>query len=265
MATSVYADHPFKLMPTPAYLKSKDPNAAKLDMFDELASEMALVHNALLRGLNSIYLQAPHIVPADEKSFITYIRGWYHTLHTHHKGEESDMFPAIEELAGEPGIMATNREQHHAFEDAVDSLKKYIDAVDQGKEKYSGPKVVELVDKFGAILVQHLEDEIQTLLGLRKYGEEKMAKLMAVVHEEGQKGMKEVGLVGLVWIWANIDFEFEDGRWTNWPPAPAPVRFLVSQVIWRIHGGMAKFGAADRQGKMKPLYALSKGPQSEKK
>jgi hemerythrin-like domain-containing protein len=234
------------------------------DMFDELASEMALVHNAILRGLNSIYLQAPHIVPADEKSFVSYIRSWYHTLHTHHKGEETDMFPAIEELAGEPGIMATNRDQHHAFEGAVDRLKKYIDAVEQGKEKYSGAKVVELVDSFGEILVQHLEDEIQTLLGLRKYGEAKMAKLMQVVAEEAQKGMKEVGTAGLVWVWANIDLEFEDGRWTDWPPAPAPVKFVVSQVLWRMYGGMAKFGAVDRRGKMRPLYALSKGAENEK-
>ncbi|KAK0611867.1 hypothetical protein B0T14DRAFT_441274 [Immersiella caudata] len=263
MGPSVYADHPFKIMPTPTYLKSLDPNGGQPDMFDDLASEMALVHNAVIRGLNSIYLQAPHILPADETSFLSYIHNWSNVLHIHHKGEETDLFPAVEKMAGEPGIMATNSEQHHTFETVVESLKKYVDAVSEGREKYSGTKVIELVDGFGEILAQHLEDEIQTLLALRKHGE-KMTDLMTVVAKEAAKGMKEVGTAGLVWVWANIDSEFEDGRWTDWPPAPGPVRFLVSNVFWRFYGGMAKFGAVDRHGRMKPLYALGKGTQGEK-
>jgi hypothetical protein len=57
---------------------------------------------------------------------------------------------------------------------------------------------------------------------------------------------------------------FGEGRWSHWPPAPAPVKFLVSTLLWRIHGGIAKFSAVDRQGKMRPLYAVPTEAKSEK-
>lgn len=264
MASSIYADHPFKMMPTPTHLKSQDPSAGKPDIFDALASDMTLVHNGISRGLNSIYLQAPHILPSDEKAFLQYIQGWCHMVQVHHKNEETDFFPAIEEMAGEKGIMEANLEQHHAFEGGLEKLRGYVDAVVKGEEKFDGKKVVGLIDGFGEVLMRHLEDEIQTLLGLRKYGAEKMGRVMEKAGEEAEKGMKEVGLVGMVWIWAHLDMEFEEGRWASWPPAPGPVKFLVSTLLWKFHAGMVKFGAVDRHGRMRPLYALANEVQTEK-
>ncbi len=101
----IYADHPFSLIPTPNF-SLKDSKTTP-DVFDELASEMALVHNIVIRGLNSIYLQAPHIKPVDEKSFCRYIACWYTLLHGHHHGEETMFFPAVEEMTGVKGIMDT--------------------------------------------------------------------------------------------------------------------------------------------------------------
>jgi len=234
-------------------------------MFDAMASEMTLVHNAIGRGLNSIYLQAPHITPADEKAFLSYISGWHLVVRVHHKNEETDFFPAVEELAGEKGIMEGNVAQHHAFEGGLEKLKAYVDAVVAGKEKYNGERVVALVDEFGEVLMQHLEDEIETLLGLRKYGAEKMGGLMAKMAEEAEKGMKEMGFGGMVWIWAHIDANYEGGRWSHWPPAPAPVKFLIVNLFWRFHASMAKFGAVDRNNRLRPLYALSKGEEQTEK
>jgi hemerythrin-like domain-containing protein len=73
---------------------------------------MALAHNMLLRGLNSIYLQAPHIAPADAGDFISYAKCWVEVLEHHHKMEEDRIFPWIEEQTGEEGIMEGNVEQH---------------------------------------------------------------------------------------------------------------------------------------------------------
>jgi hemerythrin-like domain-containing protein len=158
-------------------------------MFDKLASEMAHVHNMLIRGLNSIYLQASHIKPADEKPFCKYIMGWYDLLHTHHSGEEAMFFPIVEKMTGIKGIMDTNIDQHKAFHDGVDGLKGYVQAVIADQERYSGTKVVSLVDGFGTSLVQHLADEIPTILSLRQYGEERMAGLPKEFDAEGDKAM----------------------------------------------------------------------------
>jgi hemerythrin-like domain-containing protein len=55
---------------------------------------MANIHNALLRGLNSVYNQAPFIssIP-DIADFMLYITSWADTVHHHHSLEESLFFP----------------------------------------------------------------------------------------------------------------------------------------------------------------------------
>lgn len=55
---------------------------------------------------------------------------------------------------------------------------------------------------------------------------------------------------------ANLDVHFENDMWINWPPAPAPVKFLIKTVFWWIQRDVRKFGAVDRSGTMQPLYAV---------
>jgi hemerythrin-like domain-containing protein len=75
---------------------------------------MAVMHNGLIRGLNTIYLQAPHVQPSDLPDFIAYCLLWSETLNSHHHGEEINLFPAIEEAAAPDGkgIMDENLKQH---------------------------------------------------------------------------------------------------------------------------------------------------------
>ncbi|KAK4154493.1 hypothetical protein C8A00DRAFT_42718 [Chaetomidium leptoderma] len=237
----VYADHPFSLIPTPIFAKGKD---AETDMFDEIASEMALVHNLLILGLNSIYLQAPHIKPADEKPFCS-----------HHAGEEAMFFPAVEKMAGVKGLMDANVDQHKTFHDGVDSLKAYAGAVVSGKEKYDGSRVTTLIDLFGNPMMQHLADEIPSILNLRQYGD-KMADLPKLFEEEAGQAMKELGMSGLVWCFANLNVHYENDLWPSFPPAPGPVKALVRSVFWWIHADSRKFGAVDRTGSLRHLYAV---------
>lgn len=94
---------------------------------------MALMHNAIIRALNSIYKQAPHVEAKDNKDFIDYALCWYEILYSmpygfvegrfqktanldsdHHESEEEFFFPAVEQAADEKGIMDTNVEQHRA-------------------------------------------------------------------------------------------------------------------------------------------------------
>jgi hypothetical protein len=67
---------------------------------------MSILHNDLLRGLNSIYLQPP-----DKKSFIEYCLLWSTVLESHHEGEEINIFPAVENALGER-VMDLERELH---------------------------------------------------------------------------------------------------------------------------------------------------------
>lgn len=76
------------------------------------ASHMALVHNVLIRGYNSIYQQAPHIQPADYRDFLGYCLAWHDMVQGHHDSEEEVLFPGIEEATGVKGIMDGEKAEH---------------------------------------------------------------------------------------------------------------------------------------------------------
>jgi hypothetical protein len=49
-------------------------------MFETCATGMALAHNMILRGLNSIYQQAPWIQQKDTQDFLEYCKLWLQLL-----------------------------------------------------------------------------------------------------------------------------------------------------------------------------------------
>ena len=73
---------------------------------------MALLHNAVLRGFNSIYLQAPHVKPADYAAFIGYSLAWYRFVKSHHDDEEESLFPKMEDVLKEKGIWEQTHQEH---------------------------------------------------------------------------------------------------------------------------------------------------------
>lgn len=73
---------------------------------------MALVHNCILRGFNSIYNQALEVDTSEYKNFISYAHALYLGLEAHHTGEEIYEFPAIEAATGIKGLMDVNIAQH---------------------------------------------------------------------------------------------------------------------------------------------------------
>lgn len=136
---------------------------------------MALAHNLLLRNLNAIYLQATGVkLPADVMDFLTMCQIWWETVHHHHSMEEEYFFPAIEEYTGEKGIMEININQHAAFEAGVERFRIYV--FQTTPDTFDGARLKEIVNSFGSILAQHLAEEIESLLGLDKFGGDKLEK-----------------------------------------------------------------------------------------
>ncbi|VBB80616.1 Putative protein of unknown function [Podospora comata] len=256
----VYADHPFPPIQTPVFAAKQDPHA-KVDSFDRAASEMANAHNLMIRGLNSIYLQAPHITAPDVKPFCRYIAAFTNLIHVHHHGEETHFFPEVERLSGVEGIMETNVHQHGVFKKGLHDLDDYINGVLADKQEYDGKGVVQMIDVFGKSLVEHLRDEIPTLQRLREVDGEgrKMAEAIErIMGEEGESSMKALGMPGMLWCFANLDIHVEDDIWLDWPAAPGPVKFLYRNVFWWVYTDLRKFGSVDRNGKLRALYAVPK-------
>ncbi|KAK3385611.1 hemerythrin HHE cation binding domain-containing protein [Podospora didyma] len=212
----------------------------------------------MTRGLNSIYLQAPHIKPEDEKAFCKYVLCWHLFLDLHHSSEEADFFPMIEQMAGETGIMAANVEQHYAFDDGLEKFGAYFRDVQAGKEKYDGKKVGALINSFGEILTQHLHSEIPTLVSLKRFGPEKMNGLPALQERVAQHAVKRLGVAGIVWCYANVNRTADEGIFSWWPPAPAPFTLAMTAIFWYLNQDVTKFGSADRHGNPRELYAVLK-------
>jgi len=184
--TKLWADQPFILTPTPTetdgvgkfpslLLYSQKFNQLQLSKeVIMVATEMCLAHNIMIRNLNAIYLQCEQVTkPEDVKDFIRFCQVVLEAIHTHHDHEEQFFFPLVAEYTGEKDVMQANVIQHRAFEEGLKRFEEYI--IGATPETYDGKKVKKAVDGFGQILAVHLGDEIQTLIGLEKYGGDKLA------------------------------------------------------------------------------------------
>lgn len=101
-----WADQPMKLVGTPQYVSKKT------DLFSTGATHMALLHNSIFRGYNSIYLQAPHVKDADKADFIGYCLTWFKFVKSHHDDEEETLFTKVEELLDDKDIFAETHKEH---------------------------------------------------------------------------------------------------------------------------------------------------------
>jgi hypothetical protein len=88
----------------------------------------------------------------------------------HHEGEESVFFPEVEKVTGQRGIMDQNISQHHAFEAGIEAWSQYTtECLNIDQSKFEVAHFTKLIDDFAPILVDHLGEEIKTLLALDKY------------------------------------------------------------------------------------------------
>jgi hemerythrin-like domain-containing protein len=182
MANKKWADGPYKLLSTPrAALMVKITHNLQRDITDKVrqeqsedgasrnASEMALIHNILIRGLNCITLQAINVKKSEDiMDFMSFCDAWSCALHSHHNTEETVYFPLLEEQSTEKGVMAKNHAEHEIFLPGLLAFDEYIRGVQSDVKLYEGSKVVKIVDSFGPALETHLQNEIVLLESLAK-------------------------------------------------------------------------------------------------
>ncbi|KAF2740761.1 hypothetical protein EJ04DRAFT_424222 [Polyplosphaeria fusca] len=241
---------PMHLIPSPL------ARTGATDDFTVTATEMAMVHNCIIRAFNSIYIQAPHIPTRDQKSFIAYMMAAYQGLEAHHDGEETFFFPEIEKATGETGLMAANIQQHAAFHSGFHTWGAWLEALQRGATPYSGNACRELMDAFMDPLSVHLADEIPSLLALAKYGD--ALPLRALSQAEGEKVMGALSKTAqLPLFWANHDTSFEGGI-HHFPPVPAPVAWVLREVFGRWNADWWKFGTVGFDGMPRELLYAGK-------
>jgi hemerythrin-like domain-containing protein len=244
ISSQTWADTPFTLIPTPFGPRDASKEHASLMM----AQNVTHIHNCLLRVLNSIYNQAPHVHAAkDKKDLLQLAKLWHDELEHHHHTEEEVFFPMLEKITGQEGIMEGNVEQHHQFEPGLEALKKY--STETTPETYKYEELRQVIDSFAPVLRQHLADEIDTLLGLKIYPSEELAKAWKATHEHVLKTCDNT--VQLPILMHAFDATFE-GKAVG-PAFPWFLYYLVRYVFERKHADSWRFLPCSIWGQPRPL------------
>jgi hemerythrin-like domain-containing protein len=223
-----------------------------------IANEMACAHNAMLRGLNAIYLQAPHIPKSEIPDFLLFVASYTAWVMHHHKLEEEKMFPCFQSVPEvKPGSLEVNIDQHHTFSERLASLNSYATTVNVAD--YSGAHVREIVEAFAKPFREHLADEIQTLWDMDSVEANSPASgyllhIYALCEVEASKLAKRVVppmVLGL------CDRTFQGGK--EWPRMPAVSVYVVHYLFgWR-HRRAWKFLPCDTFRNPRPLYRAGEG------
>jgi hemerythrin-like domain-containing protein len=117
---------------------------------------MSCIHNVFIRALNSLWVNATLVKPADQLGFAGYASTLCEILHCHHHGEEDIVFPFLEKQVS----MQENVAQHAAMLAGLDAFAEYMKNVANGSEEYDGTKAKGLVEVFGDVLTDHLHAEV---------------------------------------------------------------------------------------------------------
>ncbi|OAK95576.1 hypothetical protein IQ06DRAFT_231762 [Phaeosphaeriaceae sp. SRC1lsM3a] len=254
--TKSWADHPCALVTTPQFATKKD------DIFTVGATHMAHIHNAILRGYNSIYLQAPHIKDTDKSAFIGYAMTWYRFVKSHHDDEEMELFPKVVEVLGQQDIWAETHKEHESFLSGLSAYESYLTDLPSAAS-FDGQKLVAIMSSFQDAISHHFHHEITTIASFAelsnapKPSSREADEAAAVFKAWGKKTVTKAGTFDVVpFFLMNLDATYEDGMWANWPPMPAPVRWGLVNVAGSVHWGWWKFASCDGGGKPRGLFAL---------
>jgi hemerythrin-like domain-containing protein len=221
------------------------------------ARTMASIHNVLIRCLNSLYNHALRIQPGSTSvpDFLHLTRLWCQVLEHHHHIEESYLFGAFEALLGSSApenAMAANVEGHEAFMANLRLFKIYAERT--SPEEFCGMTFRNIIDAFAEEFVEHLHEEIPTMLGMWRVDSEELKKVWAVADKMGQRQGSLFEVPALILGSCQKGFEI-DGEVCTFPDAPWLLEVAVRKVFSRKHASVWRFLPCTLSGERKPIPA----------
>ncbi|KAK3329934.1 hypothetical protein B0H66DRAFT_466381 [Apodospora peruviana] len=254
--SNAWANGPMKLITTPQF------QTKKTDIFTSGATHMALLHNSILRGYNSIYQQAPHILDHDRADFISYCLVWHKFVKSHHDDEEETLFTKVEELLNDKTVFVETHKEHEAFLVGLAEFEKYLSTLKTPAD-YSSDELLRIMGTFQEPFESHFHSEISTIARLAEHpntpkeGTPENTAASATFKSWGKSTVTKAGVTDVVpFFLLNLDRTAEDGMWANWPPMPAPIRWGLINIAGAFKSGLWKFTSCDSQGQPKELWAL---------
>lgn len=259
------------------------------------ATHMALVHNSIIRGYNSIYLQAPHVRDEDVSDFVAYAMTWHKFVVSHHDDEEEKLFPDMVSLLGDSKIWGNMKEEHGMYFDAssfhssytrlqvistltiklesfLAGLAAFQNHLNTTDKKLRPTTLLSIMDSFAPDLETHLHNEVTTMSAMATHPAAPPAdSLRAALARDMLKawGKNTVTKAGyrdvLPFFLMNTDRTFENGAWVKWPRMPEPIRWGMVNLVGMWHGSRWRFASCDAAGLPRELFALKKRAEAEKR
>ncbi|OSS51507.1 hypothetical protein B5807_03326 [Epicoccum nigrum] len=256
--TRIWTDQPCKLIETPQYLTNKN------DIFTTGATHMAHIHNAILRGYNSIYLQAAHIKEEDKSAFIGYALTWYKFVKSHHDDEEAELFPKVVEVlhTTDAELWDATHKEHESFLHGLSEYENYLSHLTSPSD-FNGTELCRIMDSFQHPFEHHFHSEISHIASFAALpsapapGSADADGAATVFKAWGKKTVMKAGMTDVVpFFLMNLDATYEEGRWASWPPIPAPVKWGLVNLVGSWNGAWWKFASCDGAGRPRGLHAL---------
>ncbi|KAF7316658.1 DNA-directed RNA polymerase subunit [Mycena chlorophos] len=248
--------HPFPLIPQP-------PGDWK-DVFDNFPIEMAIAHNIFIRGINAIYAQVGEIQGDQVKPFTFFCSCFFSMLHHHHHLEETLIFPILESHMGE-NAMGHNVEQHHGFMDGLKDLEEYLTAIQEEKASFGASTVLEKLDSFSELLVEHLREvsfeslfEDPAEIEPQEMNTIETSKIRAALTEKDLHDMNaQISAVSMKELSLTTTLPMvllcnDKAMAPHFPPLPAPALWLAKYVLYYLHRDAWVFAPCDINGVLKP-------------
>ncbi|KAI1416157.1 hypothetical protein F5Y13DRAFT_128301 [Hypoxylon sp. FL1857] len=185
VARKLWADGPWPLIETPSRTQPITHPAL------HIANELSHTHNAMLRGLNALYLQAPFVsLDADVADFLFLIQIWSGWVLDHHSLKENAMMPGFEAaLRLEPGslgralkglVFGDERGRDRMEEEdgqekrgtrdlsaLLHSVHSYATETHPQPSTYSPSILQPLLASLASVLVPHLHAQIPLLMQIK--------------------------------------------------------------------------------------------------
>jgi hemerythrin-like domain-containing protein len=139
-----------------------------------MAEHMDMYHNHFRSTWNLLYSACENQKRPKNMSirqFLSVGEQFAHSLNMHHGIEEQHIFPVLAKK-----MPAFRRElelltQHKLIHKGLDKLEDYLQACRCGEKELRLSELKEILDSFGTVLWQHLDDEVKELgaENMRKY------------------------------------------------------------------------------------------------
>ncbi|QUC17335.1 uncharacterized protein UV8b_01576 [Ustilaginoidea virens] len=253
-----WANRPMELVQTPWATSQKD------DLFTTAATHMALLHNAIIRGFNSIYLQAPHVQTDDVDDFVAYSLAWHKFVVSHHDDEEDRLFPDMIGVLGDHAILGGMAAEHESFLPGLKAFETHLTSRN-ATTGLAAASLVAIMDSFRDDVQNHLHHEVDVMAAMAGHRNAPAAhtpegKLAADrLKRWGKSTVTRAGYRDVVpFFLLNTDRTFEQGVWARWPRMPEPVRWAMVNVVGMWHGPAWRFSSCDSSGLPRGLYALER-------